>query len=112
MIIYDLRLIGALLTHCISEEANREPLGRNRLPFDNSAGSPAGVGEHTNCAMGTLNDQQTNKAIQDLARHFLDLPHATLEPRATAVGSFGGSIEQASSSTETERCSRCTDTIT
>ena len=40
----------SLLTHCITEETTREPLGVSWLLFATSACSLAGIGEHTNCA--------------------------------------------------------------
>jgi len=40
----------SLLTHYISEETTREPLGVSRLSFAASACSLAGIGEYTNCA--------------------------------------------------------------
>ena len=40
----------SLLTHYISEETTREPLGVSRLSFAASACSLAGIGEHTNCS--------------------------------------------------------------
>ena len=40
----------SLLTHYISEETTREPLGVSWLLFATSACSLAGIGEHTNCS--------------------------------------------------------------